>query len=146
MDREGALRKLVALKKIRVELGASPQEEDNARRISENLMRKHRVSADDLVRFNLSQQGTIPVDWAPWERVVQEAGLILDRFGSRGRIHLPEQIVVFVSLDRGDMGNWRALRQTRRIGAGASAHSLRQFLSGRAVKRYSLRSSRTQQL
>lgn len=110
MDREGALRKLVALKKIRVELGASPQEEDNARRISENLMRKHRVSADDLVRFNLSQQGTIPVDWAPWERVVQEAGLILDRFGSRGRIHLPEQIVVFVSLDRGDMGNWRALR------------------------------------
>ena len=140
MDREGALRKLVALKKIRVDLGASPQEEDNARRISEHLMLKHEISADDVIRFHLGQQGVVPVDWAPWERAVGESGLVMDRFGSRGQIRLPDETIVYVSLDRGDIGNWKALQRTRRIGAGASAYSLRQFLSGRAAKRYSLRS------
>jgi hypothetical protein len=140
MEREVALRKLVAMKKIRVDLGASPQEEDNARRISENLMRKHEISADDVIRFKLSQQGNMPIDWAPWERVVRDSSLELDRFGSRGQIRLPDETIVFVSLDRGDLGNWRALQRTCRIGAGASPHTLRQFLSGRAGKRYSLRS------
>ena len=139
MDRENALRKLVALRKIRVDLGASPHEAENAHRISERLMSKHEISPDDVVRFNLTRGGSATVDWTSWQLAVQDFGLTMDRFGSRGQIRLPDDTMVFVSLNRGDLGNWRALRQNRRIASGGSPHSLRQFLSGHAPKGYSLR-------
>lgn len=140
MDREGALRKVVALRKIRVDLGASPHESENAQRICERLMRQHGISADDIVRFNLGQQGIAPIDWTPWERVVQDAGLVLDRFGSRGQIRLPDEMAVFLTLRSGDLGSWRAVQRNRKVEGGSSVHSLGKFLSGRALKRQSLRS------
>jgi hypothetical protein len=103
------------------------------------MMRKHEISAEDVIRFDLRQQNERPLDWTRWEAAAGRQGLVLERFGYCGWIFLLTGIKVFINLRASALGTWKAKHGDNQVAAGTTFESLERFLSGCAPRRYSLR-------
>jgi hypothetical protein len=126
--RDNALRKIVGLRAKSVERGASPSEAENARKISNFLMKKHGIELGDVVRA--SQQDEAKPDWSRWENVLQRHGHHLDKFGSRGQVRLPNGHTIHIERDAG----WRAHDHlNRQVAQGSSSQHLHDYLSRQPV-------------
>ena len=134
MTVEDARRKIALLRRISTDNGAVAAEVENADRLQKALMERYAISAQDLRE---TQPRTVfHLNWSYWQELLEEYGLKLERFGSRG-IAMLGNSKVCIRLDKNEWwveqrspGGWQTKLRDRGI------NSLRKFLFQHAPRSY----------
>jgi hypothetical protein len=93
---EDALRKIRLLSSVRTENGALAAEAENATRLVKALMERYEIPAEDLP--GAPRKPSPRLTWVYWEELLNEFGLQLRRFGSRGNAAIGHDRIVYIKL------------------------------------------------
>lgn len=133
---EDALRKIRLLRRITPENGASGSETENAVRIVRALMERYAIGKEDVqpVSYRRSR-----MTWIYWEALLDEFGIVLDRFAGHGRASLGGGAFIVIRLATGRWHVQQASPEGRKITVRDSGlDSLRQYLTRHAPRSFSL--------
>jgi len=136
MTVEDARRKIGLLRKVSTDKGAEPAERETASRLQKALMERFAISDQRIP--DAPPAAIFHLNWGYWQGLVDEFGLRLNRFGSRGSIDIGANTIVYISLTS---SQWRVEekcaggRLTRTRDRGLD--SLRAYLKEHAPKSYS---------
>ncbi len=136
MTHQDALRKIGLLRRVKVESGATEAEVDNARRLAQRLIDRHRLETRDLAGGNRPREGR--QSWVYWEHVAEENRLTLNHFGTRGSIRLDGgRTLVLIELRS---GSWQVQRASsggyETVLRGQGLESFRSYISTNAGRTY----------
>ena len=139
MDREAALRKVSLLRQVSSDRGATPAECENAARLARRLMEDFTLQEDEVIRRAPKLKTKIRHSWVYWQQIVDDYGLTLNRFGSRGNLRLADAQVVIEA----DRSLWTVLKPSptgyREVARNTGLDSFGEYLRQHAPRRYSRR-------
>ena len=144
MDYQDVVRKIEALRRVKVEYGAYPGEVQNAERLSRKLAdrlsdRAEKASPKAAIAVATETARPGPPPWYSWEDLLGELGFRLSRFGKHGSVSLGLIGVLHIKLET---GCWRVERRSstrsKVPSEGIGLESLRRFLISNGLRPYSL--------
>jgi hypothetical protein len=145
MDYQDVLRKIEALRRIKLEYGAYPGEVQNAERLRRKLADRLSARAE---KAGLKTATAVAVDTASaarprpptwsWKDLLGELGFRLSRFGKHGTVSLGPIGVLHIKLET---GCWRvegrSSTRSRVPSEGSGLESLRRYLISNGLRPYS---------
>ncbi len=136
MTIDNALRKIRLLGRITLQNGAAEAEAETASKLARALMERFCIRAEDARSVaNASSQLT----WVYCERLLEEFGIELSRFGRRGNAQLGRGLRAFINLDT---GHWCVKKQSaegwKTIASDWCVESLLVYLKKNGPRSYSM--------
>jgi hypothetical protein len=127
MNSEDARRKLQLLRQVKPENGFSDAEAENAVHLSQLLVKRFSIRAEE-VRSNPVR--SFALSWVYWQHLADEYGLELHRFGGRGSLTLPDSRAAFIKLSTGEWWVQKtAASGHERVARNWGVESLREYLA-----------------
>ena len=126
MNSEDARRKLQLLRQVKPENGFSDAEAENAVHLSQLLVKRFAIHAEDI---RPKSTRSLAMSWVYWEHLADEHRLELHRFGGRGSLVLPDRKRGLIKLSTGE---WWVQRDSadgdERVARNWGVETLREYL------------------